>query len=90
MSEDEPKHNGFLIRGSTGQLWFLRDDFEAPQPVEASAIHEIVNNFAPIDQQDQMGLFFDLPKQVIEELESANFGPLFWCHTIVTAARLKR
>jgi hypothetical protein len=88
----EPKHHGALIRGATGDLWFLRDDSELPVRVEDMITNRDVwkrlNDLLPKGPEEQL-LTVGLPQEVNDILEDI-FGPLFWCIGFLTAQRLKR
>jgi len=86
--EDQPTHVGALIRGATGELWFLRDDFEAPKPVENPEVAHRLNTLLPKEQEEQL-FTFPMPQQVLDALE-ADFGPLLWCIVFLSARRLNR
>jgi hypothetical protein len=89
--EDEPRRYGTLIRGATGELWFLLDNSEEAIPVKdkirSAADLERLNELLP-PQGPEVPLYtVGLPKDVNEMLEEA-FGPLFWCIGLLTARRL--
>lgn len=80
------KHIGILMRGSTGELYVLRDDDEAPKPYK--------KGFAPRmrpalpKQGKEQTITFPVPQDVLDELEAAGYLP-DWCWVFCSAARLR-
>lgn len=83
---DQPKHIGVLMRGSTGKLYVLRDDDEAPQPYREEFI-EGLERLLP-RQEDEQTITFPVPPGVLKELEAAGYWP-DWCWVFCSAARLR-
>lgn len=81
-------HTGVLIRGATGELWFLRDDYDAPRKVDNPRVVESVRNFA--GKEGEQVFTFSLPQSVLDALNEADFGPLFWGVIMLSAPRLIR
>jgi len=83
---NEPKHIGVLMRGSTGKLYVLRDDDEAPKPYN----EEFVRSLMPLlpEQQKEQTVIFPVPPGVLEALEDAGYWP-DWCWVFCSAARLR-
>ena len=77
------RHTGVLIRGASGDLWFLRDDHKKPVKIKPT----LTKKLKPLLKQHQgQHLTFELPHEVLEELEEV-FGPLWWCLALFTAGR---
>ncbi|HET7466924.1 MAG TPA: hypothetical protein VFL29_09660 [Candidatus Dormibacteraeota bacterium] len=77
------RHTGVLIRGASGDLWFLRDDHDKPVKLKP----ELARKLTPLLKQHQrQHLAFELPPEVLEALEDV-FGPLWWCLALFTAGR---
>ena len=74
MEVEGTPHSGVLIRGATGHLWFLRDDFDQPQRIEHAELGELVKGYAEEEgREDFVGN--ELPEDVLEILNDL-FGPL--------------
>jgi hypothetical protein len=72
-SEDEPLHQGVLIQGASGDVYFIRDDYEAPVRVESREVIEKTNAFS--EQMREQFMASPLPEDLFKELDAA-FGPL--------------
>lgn len=68
------EHGGIIIRGATGELWFMRDDFDAPRKVEDPDLLKRLSGF--LDRQAEQQQFgFPLPDEIMDGVEAA-FGPV--------------
>jgi len=83
---NKPKHIGVLMRGSTGKLYVLRDDDQAPKPYK----QKFVRSLRPLlpEPQTEQTIMFPLPPPVMEALEAAGYWP-DWCWVFCSAARLR-
>jgi len=85
---DQPKHVGVLMRAANGDLWVLRDDDDAPWQIEDQDLVGRLNKLLPEGPDEQL-FTFPLPQKVFDELNKADFGPLFWCWTLCSPSRLR-
>ena len=76
------KHGGVLIRGATGDLYFLRDDRETPEPVirenapDAEARRELKRRFEAYAQNHEKWVSHDIDEDILDLLDDI-FGPLW-------------
>ena len=68
-------HNGILYRGASGDLWFLRDDWDHPRRFNDERMHAAFSAHAEAKPlEDFMGN--ELPKEILELLDELGFGPV--------------
>jgi hypothetical protein len=91
VKRGEPRHYGTLMRGATGELWFFRDDYEAPKRVDEEIRDEEVRNNlnSLLERLEEQPIRVGLPEDINDILEDI-FGPLWWCIGFLTAQRLNR
>jgi len=60
-------HQGVLVRGADGSLWFMRDDWNAPKRLDQATTDKINQLTANLYQQKQFT--YPLPQVVIDVLD---------------------
>ncbi len=74
MAKRGTKHRGILYRGATGDLWFLRDDWDHPRRFNDDRLKALFSTHAEkTPLEDFLG--HDLPDDIIALLDKL-FGPL--------------
>jgi hypothetical protein len=75
----EEVHDGLLIRGSDGSLWFMRDDAKEPERLGG----DLADSIRDLLDEEQHGEFTGLPPRVQELLSDrlhlkVTSGIVFW------------
>ena len=87
-SRGSDQYGGILIRGATGQLWFMRSDGKKPVPIDDEKLKGQLSRLAEI-QPD--GMFtFPLPATIKQGLEKSLGGVVPWGVIIWWAHRLTK
>lgn len=74
MAKKGTPQRGILYRGATGDLWFLRDDWDHPQRFNDARVQKAFSAHAEAKPlQDFMG--HDVPQDILDILNEL-FGPL--------------
>ena len=79
------RHTGVLIRGASGDLWFMRDDHKRPVKIKPKLAKTLQSKL----KKQKQHVTFPLPQDVLDALEDA-FGPLWWCLVHFSARQLPR
>lgn len=74
MAPRGKKHGGILIRGATGDLWFLRDDRVRPLKARHPELKKKFDAFAR-RHPSKGDVGKDLPEDILDILDDL-FGPL--------------
>jgi hypothetical protein len=82
------QYGGILIRGATGQLWFMRADGERPELIEDDELERQLTRFA--ERQPEGMLTFPLPDEIRDRLAKNVAGVIPWGVIIWWAHRLSR
>jgi hypothetical protein len=82
------QYGAILIRGATGQLWYMRSDGEKPDPIDDE---ELEGQLSALAQTQPEGMFtFPLPADVKQRLEKSLGGVVPWGVIIWWAHRLSK
>jgi hypothetical protein len=80
------QHDGFLIEGADGSLWFMRDDANAPVQLRGEVLRRISELLEREPQRELSGLSPEVVK-----ILAAEFGPIVpWGALHLRTRRLPR
>ena len=77
MQPHNGDHDGIVYKGASGDLWFLRDDWDKPRKIQHAQLKTLISSHM---QQSGQPFADRFPQDILDILNGL-FGPLIgaWC-----------